>query len=269
MIKNSKLLYETIIHDISKIVKYHLNEVSQETAQSAYDKAIQLSNDPKISKYERFYRKHQLDIFKNYLNNIDKNNVNNVFNDIKDSNIGDIILFDKKTYFIFSITPELYKENKALLNNYIAIGMCINNDSEITVMANTTIKNESDRYNYLTITSTYFKISSYNSRMFCKNEGNNYTTWKSPTFKDLNYIKQNYDIIKDAIKLTNVCKFNKYETYIGIDEKEQYEQKYYSFSDEYEKIKKYPYYDFYKNEINWEKLHSIAYIRPIIHYSKN
>jgi len=32
MIKNSKLLYETIINNISKIVKHHLNEVSQETA---------------------------------------------------------------------------------------------------------------------------------------------------------------------------------------------------------------------------------------------
>ena len=133
---------------------------------------------------------------------------------------------------------------------YIPIGMCINNDSEITVMANTTIKYDNNISHYLNNENIQFKIRSYDSTINFNNY--NEINWVNSSSNDFNYLIEYYDIIKNSIKLTNVCKFDNVNNYIGIDIKN----------------KKYPYYNFKKNKITRLKLQDNIYIRPILHLNK-
>ena len=246
----NKIVYEQIINSINKLVKHNPNNISRETAQFGYNKALQLLKEQDITKQEKQYRKKQANNLKNYLTDLDKITINKILKDINDSNISDVILLDKQTYLIFSITPELYKENKKLLNNYIPIGMCINNNSEITVMANTTIKYDNNISHYLNNENIQFKIRSYDSTINFNNY--NKINWVNSSSNDFNYLIEHYDIIKNSIKLTNVCKFDNVNDYIGIDIKN----------------KKYPYYNFKKNKITRLKLQDNIYIRPILHLNK-
>lgn len=258
---NNKQLYESIINDVSKIVKKHLNEISKETVQSAYDKATKLSSDPTLTKYERIYRKNQASNFKNYLTKLDKDDVpnKNILKDIYNTEVGDIILFkftdkDSFDYDIFSISPENYNENKNILSEYSPIGMCINTDNEITIMANATIISKIDYYRNINIYKTDFKIKKYNTNNIYRYK------WEPATSNDFEYIKNNYDIIKNSIKLTNICKFKvgNFVGYVGTDEK-KVQDSWSSFT-----WTKYPHYIFKTNEIKWSGLGNEA-LRPMLH----
>lgn len=218
---NNNQLYESIINDVSKIVKKHLNEISRETVQSAYDKATKLSTDPTLTKYERIYRKNQASNFKNYLTKLDKDDVpnKNILKDIYNTEVGDIIVYnfiDKHwgSLNLYSISPEIYKENKNILTEYIPVGICINTGNEITIISNTTIIEKVDYYNNINISEINFKIKNYKSYNH---------KWKPATSKDFEYIQNNYDVIKNTIKLTNICKFKdgNFCGYVGTDKREK------------------------------------------------
>lgn len=243
--------------DVAKTIKKHLNEISRKTVKSAYDKATQLSNNPNLTKYERIYRKNQASNFKNYLTKLDKEDVpnRNILKDIYKAELGDIIVYkyiDWGALNLLSISPEIYKENKKILTEYIPIGMCINTDNEITIMANTTIIAESDRYRQIDINVTRFKVKQYRS-------DNHH--WKPATLQDFEYIQKNYDIIKNAIKLTNICKafVGNVNGYTGIDKKETYS----SFGN-FTYIH-FPHYIFKTNKIEWLGLNHYEALRPMLH----
>ena len=262
---DNKRLYESIINDVSKIVKKHLNEISKETTQSAYDKATKLSSDPTLTKYERIYRKNQASNFKNYLTKLDKDDVpnKNILKSIYEVEVGDIIVYSLKdehwgTSDIYSISPEIYKENKKILTEYIPIGICINTDNEITIMANTTIIANVDYYNNINISEINFKIKQYT-------QSRHYNKWKPATLKDFEYIQNNYNVIKNAIKLTNICKSNSIlygheRGYVGTDEKKEHD----SWSNNIIWAK-YPHYIFKTNKIEWYCLGKAEALRPILH----
>ena len=66
---NKRKLYESIMKDVSKTVKKHLNEISKETTLSAINKATTKLNDKNLSTKERRGYKSQLNTFNNYYKN--------------------------------------------------------------------------------------------------------------------------------------------------------------------------------------------------------